>query len=155
MIQPHLAEFNIGFSKYPLEDPRMAGYVNNFDAVCAIVDSQPDLIWRPPNPGEEGHVNHEPVYEDPKIIIGMSVWVSVKAMLNFVYRTDHMEFLKRRYEFFEEFPTGRNRQAMWWVTPGTIPSPSEGRKRLDYLDVHGPSSYAFTHKDDVPMEVIQ
>ncbi len=57
MQKAYIAKFNIGFARYPPDDPRMADYVNNFDVVCKTVDSQEDIIRRPPNPREEGHIN--------------------------------------------------------------------------------------------------
>lgn len=144
MCDAYVAEFNIGFARFPLSDPRMSDYVNNFDRVCRIVDSQDELIWRPPNPGEPGHVNQVPAYEDELIIVGMSVWRSIDAMIEFVYKSDHARFLRRRAEFFEDFPPNRHRQALWWILPDTIPTPQEGRRRLEHLDLNGPTPFAFT-----------
>jgi hypothetical protein len=145
MCDVYVAEFNIGFARFPLNDPRMSGYVENFDMVCRTVDAQEDLIWRPPNPDEDGHVNQVPAYENDLIIVGMSVWKSIDAMLRFVYESDHAKFLRRRAEFFEDFPKNRQRQVIWWILSGSIPTPQEGRRRLEHLDRYGPTPAAFTH----------
>ncbi len=43
---PHLAQFNIGKIKHPLDDPRMAGFVDNLDRINALADISPRFVWR-------------------------------------------------------------------------------------------------------------
>ena len=48
MTEPrHLAQLNIGRLRYPTDDPRMAGFMNNLDFVNAIAERTPGFVWRP------------------------------------------------------------------------------------------------------------
>ena len=41
------------------------------------------------------------IWDDDRIIVNMSVWQSVEALRNFVYRSDHVDVMRRRREWFE------------------------------------------------------
>jgi hypothetical protein len=74
----------------------------------------------------------------------MSVWESVDALFEYVYRSDHRSIMVRRREWFEK-PEGPY-QALWWVGKGIAPTVDEGLLRLRYLADHGPTPFAFTFK---------
>ena len=49
MQQPanhHLAQLNIGRIRYEVDDPRMAGFVDNLASVNAIAERSPGFVWR-------------------------------------------------------------------------------------------------------------
>jgi GNAT superfamily N-acetyltransferase len=71
----------------------------------------------------------------------MSVWTSVEALGDFVYRSAHTPFLRRRTDWFDRLDTPS--VALWWVPAGHQPGVAEARARLDFLALHGPSPYAF------------
>jgi hypothetical protein len=74
----------------------------------------------------------------------MSVWETVEALRHYVYRTAHVELLRQRQEWFEKFVGVY--VALWWVPAGHIPGIDEAKKRLAYLDLWGPTQFAFTFK---------
>ena len=78
----------------------------------------------------------------------MSVWHSIEALFDFVYRSAHTSFMVRRRQWFER-PTGAY-QVLWWIPAGYRPSPQEALARLDHLRAHGPSPYAFTFQQHYP-----
>jgi len=44
-------------------------------------------------------------------------------------------------------------QALWWISEGLIPTVSEGKQKLDYLQQHGPGETAFTFaKPHIPSD---
>ena len=43
--------------------------------------------------------------------------------------------------------------ALWWVPAGHVPSPQEGRERLEHLRTNGDSVYAFSFKNIFPEPV--
>ena len=45
MVQ-HLAELNIGRVRYPLDDARMAGFVDNLDLVNGLAERGEGFVWR-------------------------------------------------------------------------------------------------------------
>ena len=74
----------------------------------------------------------------------MSVWETTGSLQNYVYRTAHAQLLRERHAWFENFKGAY--LALWWVPSGHIPSMDEAKKRLAYLDLHGPTQFTFTFK---------
>ena len=68
---------------------------------------------------------------DDDTIINLSVWESVDALADYVYRTVHRDFLRRRREWFARFET--NHMALWWVEAGHRPTIEEAVERIRLL----------------------
>src|SRR5581483_2783295 len=79
-----------------------------------------------------------------RILLNMSVWESIEALRQYVYKTAHAEMLRHRHEWFERF--AGSYVALWWVPVGHRPSIDEAKKRIAHLDEHGPTEFAFTFK---------
>ena len=134
----HLAEFNIGRIKYPLDDPRMREFVENVDRINKLADKLPGFVWR--LQGESGHAMDMRVYDDPAILPNLTLWENVEALERFVFKTVHSRFFDRRETWFSQpDPT----LVMWWVPAGYRPTLEEGVARLEHLKTHGPSDFAF------------
>lgn len=138
----HLAQVNIGRVRAPLEDSLMAGFVTRLVEINALADRSPGFVWRLQTP--EGNATYLRPYDDDRILVNMSVWESVEALRTFVYRTAHVELLRQRHEWFEQFASAY--VALWWVPVGHLPGMDEAKKRIAHLDEHGPSEFAFTFK---------
>ena len=65
-------------------------------------------------------------------------------MADFTYRSGHVEFLRRRREFFEV--PAQPILCLWWIPEGTVPSVTEAITRLEQLRAHGPTQVAFTFR---------
>ena len=146
MARYHLAQVNIGRVRAPLDDPIMAGFVNRLDEINALADGSPGFVWRLQT--TEGNATYFRPYDDDRILMNMSVWETIEALQQFVYRTAHAEVLRQRREWFEKFE--RSWLALWWVPVGHRPGVDEARKRLAYLEVHSDSEFAFTFKKTFP-----
>jgi hypothetical protein len=142
MTTYHLAQVNIGRIKAPLDDPRMAGFMNRLDELNALADRSPGFVWRLQT--SEGNATYFRPYDDDRILMNMSVWENVEALRNYVYRTVHIELVRQRQEWFETFAS--NYLALWWVPAGHKPGIDEAKKRIAHLDTHGPTEYAFNFK---------
>ena len=138
----HLAQVNIGRIKAPLDDPRMAGFVDRLDELNALADCSPGFVWRLQT--SEGNATYFRPYDDDRILMNMSVWENAETLRNYVYRTVHIELVRQRQEWFEMFAS--NYLALWWVPAGHKPGIDEAKKRIAHLDTHGPTEYAFNFK---------
>jgi hypothetical protein len=139
----HVAQVNIGRVKAPTDDPRMAGFMNRLDEINALADRSPGFVWRLQT--SAGNATYFRPYEhDDRILLNMSVWKTIESLRHYVYQTAHREALRQRHEWFEIF--GNTYVALWWVPAGHIPSIDEAKKRLAYLDAHGPTQFAFNFK---------
>ena len=138
----HLAQINLARMRYALEHPGMAGFVAQLDRINALADRAPGFVWRLRD--DSGNATSLRPFDDPMMIVNLSVWTSGGALFDFVYRSAHVEVMRARKAWFEK-PT-RACMAVWWLAAGAIPSIAEGKARLEHLQRQGPSAYAFTLK---------
>lgn len=135
----HLAQFNIARIKYPLDDPRMAEFVDNVERVNTLAEQIEGFVWRLQD--ASGHAMHMQVYGDPRILPNLTVWENVGALERFVWRTVHSRFYGRRAEWFERIETPL---VLWHVPAGARPTLADGVERLEHFKEHGPSDFAFS-----------
>ncbi len=107
-----------------IQDPVMQEFVENLDKVNAIAEHSEGFIWRLKD--ETNNATAFDPYQDEQVIINISVWQSIELLEKFMYQTLHVEFLKRRKEWFHTF--GKLYTAMWWIPEGQFPSIQEQRK---------------------------
>lgn len=134
----HLAQFNIARIKYPLDDPRMADFVDNVARVNALAEQIDGFVWRLQD--ASGHAMGMSVYGDPRVLPNLTVWENVEALERFVWKTVHSRFYGRREQWFEPIETPL---VLWHVPAGHKPDMAEGVERLDHLREFGPSDFAF------------
>ena len=138
----NIAQVNIGKIRAELTDPVMAGFVNRLDEINALADSAPGFVWR--LAGTENNATYLRPFDDPWMLLNMSVWESVEDLRRFVYETSHRELLKQRHDWFEKLTDVY--AALWWVAAGHTPSVDEAKQRLEHLKRNGPTQFAFTFK---------
>ena len=145
MSNYELAQLNVATMKESLESPSMADFVANLDRINALAESSPGFVWRLKT--EEGDATAlRPMGEDT--LVNISVWKDAKSLSNYVYRSAHVEIMRRRKEWFE-----RMREAfvvLWWVPQGHRPTPAEAIAKLELLRAHGPTRDAFTFRSAFP-----
>jgi Domain of unknown function (DUF3291) len=141
-----LAQINVGRLRAPVDSPIVAEFMEALDPVNALAEASPGYVWRFQT--EEGNATAVRPYDDESILVNMSVWESVDALADFVYRSHHTGYLRRRGEWFERMT--ETIAALWWVPAGHIPTIEEGIDRLDHVRAHGPSAHAFTFRDRFP-----
>jgi hypothetical protein len=142
----HLAQINIGRMLAPIDDPLMAEFVAQLPAINVLADASPGFVWRLQS--ESGDATSIKAYDDELIIVNMSVWESVESLREYAYRSTHTGVLKYRAKWFENIKGPY--MALWWVPAGHIPTPQEGKERLEYLRTHGETEYAFSFKNVFP-----
>jgi hypothetical protein len=153
MQQPanhHLAQLNIGRIRYEVDDPRMAGFVDNLASVNAIAERSPGFVWRYTD--ESGNATSTRPYDgDPMMAVNMSVWENVESLEKYVWQTVHKRFYGRRHEWFEKM--AERYFVMWWVPAGHLPTIAEAVERLEHLKKHGASDHAFAWEDMASAEL--
>jgi heme-degrading monooxygenase HmoA len=142
MVTYRIAQVNIARMKALLDDPVMASFVARLEEINGLAENSPGFVWRLQE--GEGNATYLRPYEDDRILFNMSVWETIDAVRNFVYRTAHVELFRQREAWFEKF--GSASLALWWVPSGHLPGVDEAKERLSYLDEHGPTQFAFTLK---------
>ena len=87
----HLAQVNIGRLRAPIDDPLIAEFKDALDQINALADCSPGFVWRLQTAEGNATALH-PVEDDELVAINMSVWESVEALADYVYRSDHTAF---------------------------------------------------------------
>ncbi|MDJ0645698.1 MAG: DUF3291 domain-containing protein [Flavobacteriaceae bacterium] len=136
-----LAQINIARLLKPIDHPQIADFVNQLDEINALAERSKGFIWRLKDEDSGNAVGINP-YNDPNIIINMSVWQDIDSLKNYVYKSDHVKVFMRRKEWFEK-PV-KPHMALWWIETNKFPTALDGKQRLEYLDLHGNSPQAFT-----------
>jgi len=135
----HVAELNIARPLHPLDDPRMAGFVDALDRVNAVAERADGFVWR--LKGEGNDATDVKLADDPDAIVNMSVWESIDALQRFVWTSVHRRFVDRKPQWFRG--PGERDFVMWWVAPGHVPTLDEGAERLGRLRRSGSTDGAF------------
>ena len=142
----HLTQVNIGRVRAPLDDPIMEGFRTQLDPINALADRTPGFVWRLQT--EAGNAMAIRPFDDDRMAINMSVWESLEALQQFVYKSAHVGTLRDRQQWFE--PIDGPILALWWIPAGHIPTLDEAKQRLDHLKAQGPSAHAFTFRKAFP-----
>jgi hypothetical protein len=138
----HLAQVNVARLAAPLDSPALAPFVANLERVNALADKSAGFVWRLQT--EDGDATAIRAFDDADVLVNMSVWESVEALGEFVYRSPHVEIMRRRAEFF--VTADESYVALWWVPAGTTPTVADAIERLDAVRRHGPTPFAFNFR---------
>jgi hypothetical protein len=138
-----LAQVNIALPREPVTAPLLADFVAALAPINALAESSPGYVWRLQT--EAGDATGVQGFGDDRLIINLSVWTSVEALSDFVFRSAHTDVMRRRRTWFEVMREAYT--ALWWVPEGHRPCVEEAEQRLAYLQAHGPTELAFTLRE--------
>ena len=134
-----LAQLNIAQLRQPMDHPDTREFAEALGPINALADAAPGFVWRLQT--QDGDATALRPLPDPQTIINLSVWDSPTALADFVFRSSHTPFLRRRSEWFS--PQQRPHAVAWWVDHGHLPTVEEALGRLAFFTQHGASPYAF------------
>ena len=141
-----LAQINIGRILAPTDSPVLKDFMDNLDRINALAEAQPSFVWRLTGEGGNDATDIH-AFDDPMLLLNMSVWESLDALAGFVYRSAHRDVMRRRREWFEPMETY---MALWWVPAGHRPTPAEGAARIALIARMGPTPEAFSFRQPFP-----
>jgi hypothetical protein len=142
----HIAQINMGFLLHPTGDSRIAEFEDNLDRINGVADRSKGFVWRLKDKGYDQPENDTgAVFGRPDVVLAtLSVWANFKDFEQFVHKTVHGQFLKRRAEWFEKVDVPS--YVIWPVAVGHIPSLIEGKGKLMLLRENGPTDKAYDFK---------
>ncbi len=140
-MEHQLAQLNVGLAKGPMDGPVMAGFRAALESINALADEAPGFVWRLHT--DDGDATAIRPYEDERMMVNMSVWESIEALRAFVYASGHTSVMRNRKLWFEKLETYL---VLWWVPASHEPTIGEAKERLEHLNRHGPTPYAFTFR---------
>lgn len=140
-----LAQLNLARMRAPLDAPELADFVAALPEINALADGAPGFVWRLQT--EAGDATAVDAF-GPDMLVNLSVWADLAALQDFVFRTDHAEYMRRRREWFERMAEAS--LVLWWVPAGHRPDVGEARAALEALRRDGPSPAAFDFRVTFP-----
>ena len=144
-----LAQLNIGRLHQPMDHPATKDFKDNLDPINALAESSPGFVWRLQD--DSGNATNFTPFGEPLFIVNMSVWEDPESLKHYVYKTAHVEFVKRRHEWFEKLKEVY--VVLWWVPAGHQPTIQEAIERLNILKEKGETELAFSFKKLFPPPV--
>jgi hypothetical protein len=140
MNKYHLAQINIAHAQDSMDAETMKGFVARLDEINSLADKAKGFIWRLQS--DQGDATSIKAFDDPFLLVNMSVWENLESLKNFVYKSLHVELIRDRDAWFNKMLDAH--QALWWIPAGHIPSVEEGKEKLYCLQNNGVSKNAFT-----------
>ncbi|WP_305782848.1 DUF3291 domain-containing protein [Symbioplanes lichenis] len=149
----HLAQLNTARLRAPVDDPSIAEFVAGVALMNALADRSPGFVWRL----AEGESGYDATFEVPGLpgtILTYSLWESVEDLRAYVYQSAHLDYLRRRRDWFVPHEH-RESMVLWWTPAGRIPPVAEGLARLERLRAEGATPAAFTFRRLFPAPVLE
>jgi len=137
-----LAQLNIGVIKGPMDSRVMADFAASLERINSVAEAAPGFVWRLQT--EAGDATAIRPFENENMLVNMSVWKDLDSLRKYVYHSAHVDVMRRRREWFEQFDGVY--VALWWVAAGHTPTTDEAKHRLAHLEAHGPTAEVFTFK---------
>src|SRR4051812_50038410 len=106
-----------------MDDPSLADFVEQLDPINALADGWPGFVWRLQT--EEGNATSIRAFEDDLLLVNMSVWESAEALADFVYRSGHIEIMRRRREWATRMLEPY--MVLWGLPAGRVPTVGEAQ----------------------------
>jgi hypothetical protein len=138
-----IANMNIARFRYEPDDPRLSDFIDNLAHINGLGEAADGFVWRLKD--DSGNAMAVRAWDDPRIILNLSVWRSIEALQLFAYRSEHVQYFRRRLDWFEPHPAPA--LALWWIGQDEMPTAAEARRRLEHLQAQGPSPHAFTFRE--------
>jgi hypothetical protein len=135
----HLAQLNVAVPKASLTSPLMADFVNNLERINALAEDAPGFVWRLQD--DAGSATAIRPF-DESTLVNMSVWRDLDTLKQYAYASTHVDFLRRRHEWFER--PSDVAVVLWWIPAGHRPDVDEAVQKLQHLRTNGPTADAFT-----------
>ena len=136
-----LAQLNIARMRTPLDSPEMVDFVANLDRINALAEGSPGFVWRLKD--EDGNATAMRPLGD-NTLVNISVWRDVAALRDYVYKSAHVDIMRRRREWFDAVDQAS--MVLWWVPVGHRPDEFEAAEKLALLRAQGPSPAAFSFR---------
>jgi hypothetical protein len=148
----HVAELNIARLHRPLDADENREFVAALDAINLLAERSEGFVWRLIDDSGRSS-SYVTVYDDPLLIINLSVWRDVESLHHYVYRSGHSAYLRRRREWFAS--SDEVQMVCWWIPAGTTPEVADAVARLDGLRTAGASERGFLFTDPLPPPTVR
>lgn len=142
----NLAQINIALARDEMTSETMSGFVARLDEINALAEKSDGFVWRLKE--ESGDATSIRVFDNPLMLVNMSVWDNIESLKKFVYKSDHVDLIRDRDAWFHKLK--EMHQALWWIPFGHTPTLQEAKERLEHIRLNGPTLFSFTFAKNFP-----
>ena len=144
-----IAQLNISVWKIDDTSAAAAPFNDNVERMNALVERSDGFIWRLLDEGRDA--NGRNVIGGPETLMTLSVWQSAAHLEAFAFNTVHRKIYERKAEWFAKLQS--HHLVMWNIEDAHRPTLDEAKQRLDHLNKHGNTDFAFdwAHLPDVKL----
>lgn len=136
----HLAELNISTWKIDPLSPEASGFTDNVDRINVLAERSDGFVWRLLDE-ERDEFGRNAVCDGASTVMTLSTWQGPGHLEQFVWNTVHKKIYSQKASWFRHMES--HHFVMWWVVAGHHPTLREAKERLDHLDGHGNTDFAF------------
>ncbi len=142
----YLAQVNVARAKAEMNTETMRGFMGQLDAMNHLADTADGFIWR--MIGDGGDYTSIRPFDDPLVIMNVSLWRDIDSLKNYVYKTVHMNIVRDRHTWFHKM--NEFQQALWWHPVSHQPTAQEAKEKLERVRLLGATQEAFTFAQPFP-----
>ncbi len=134
-----LAQLNIARWAIDPDTDLAQGFIGRLDEVNGLAEKSEGFVWRLKD--ESGNSIGFRMFDDPLLVINLSVWESIDHLKRFAYQGTHRDVFRQRQDWFEK--SSEATSVLWWVADGHRPDLAEAGEKLVLLRESGASDVAF------------
>lgn len=136
----YLAQANLAVLRWPIDDPKMAGFVEQIEPVNGLAEQSEGFVWR----YRDSYVAREvgPPWNDPLLFFNMSVWQDLASLLAFVRSPLHVEVMRNRAQWVT--PVAEPSLVLWPIEATRQPTVEDAMEAFASLARKGDTVTAFT-----------
>lgn len=141
-----LAQLNLAQVRFPIDDARMADFVDQLATVNAGAEAADGFVWRLRDDEGPGSTSFRILGRDD-LIVNLSVWRDLASLRAYVIGfAAHRDALRDRARWFERATEPMT--VCWHIPERHVPSLEEAEERLLRLRREGPSedTFPFSHR---------
>jgi heme-degrading monooxygenase HmoA len=135
----HLAQLNISVWKIDDRSEAARPFNDNVARMNALAERSPGFVWRLLDEGRDE--NGANLIGGRDTLMTLSVWESLAHLEAFAFNTVHRKIYQRKGEWFHKLQS--HHLVMWWVEEGHRPDLAEAKARIDHINAHGNTDFAF------------
>jgi len=141
LAQYHIVQANFGeWDMSQFSPQRFQEFSHLGGHIMQHADPSSGFIWAAGTSFYEDQ-NVSKVFNNPAVILNLSVWRDLAALKEFVYTGNHLVALKNSKSWFKKLD-GRV-YALWWIKAGELPTIELAKSKIDLINAIGPSPDAF------------
>ena len=89
----HLAQYNIGRIRRPLDHPDVSEFITALGPINTLAEGSPGFVWRlKDDDGQSSSYVEVEEIDDPLLIVNYSIWNDLASLKHFIHKSGHIAY---------------------------------------------------------------